>query len=61
MVSGSANEMFGMISARYVPIQPRSENSWNSGVSSATPGNMDAARMTPVTTNFPRKSIRASA
>ena len=36
-----------MISAWYVPVQPMFVNSWNSGVSRATPGNIEAPRMKP--------------
>lgn len=61
MVRGSTNEMFGMIKAWYVPNQPIDVNSWNRGVRTATPGNIDAARMIPRTTCFPRNCSRASA
>ena len=61
MVSGSANEMSGMISAWYCPIQPMLVNSWNSGLTSATGGNIEAARMRPSRTYLPRNSSRASA
>ena len=36
-------------------------NSWNSGVISATPGNIEAPRMKPSTMYLPRNSSRASA
>ncbi len=38
-----------------------SVNSWNSGEMSATPGNIDAARIAPAMSDFPLNSSRASA
>jgi hypothetical protein len=36
-------------------------NSWNSGVTRATPGNIDAPRMKPSTRNLPGNCSRANA
>ncbi len=44
-----------------MPNQPIDVNSWNSGVRTATPGNIDAARMIPRTACLPRNCNRASA
>ena len=53
--------MSGRISAWYVPSQWMWVNSWNSGVTSATPGNIEAPSTTPSTRNLPRNRSRASA
>lgn len=59
--SGSEKLMSGMIIAWKVSIQPRSANSWNSGVRIATPGNIEVARNRPSTKVLPRNSSRAIA